>query len=44
MVREDSICVINAGQELRQKGSRMVSQDENDLTIFYIDYMQVFMQ
>ena len=37
MVREDSICVINAGQELRQKGSRMVSQDENDLTIFYID-------
>ena len=37
MVREDSICIINAGQEFRQKGSLKISQDENDLAIFYID-------
>ena len=37
MVREDSICIINAGQGLRQKDSLKVSQDGNDLTVFYID-------
>ena len=30
MVREDGICIMDAGQELRQKASLKVSQDKNE--------------